>query len=338
MTTETLVDQPTTEPIVEPTLRAQCQRCEAGISFHHTANGGGIVVVNRFGMDVEASIGIGPNGFPECPNGHGEMEVASEAEQETDDDGPTQPSLPGIAPPFNYQGAYLELEAQAVECDRLKAEATSDAEAARASKKAWEKAAELYTALALRLRQTRREKVAKGEAITDVDTSRCAFEQHHPEQECPLCHPLPGEDVSVTYSDAPPDSVLHAERAATFLRDRLTSQIMGMLTDGAGMAVPAATISGWSEEDREAVRAWAEACCSNSGPLPERPKALGTMHVASAPIEGSPQVCTQCDAVLIAADPDATFYDAGWLVGTDCPGKPKEASHHYPKKTKGGKK
>lgn len=72
-----------------------------------------------------------------------------------------QQSLPGIIPPFNFERCYLELEEKAAEVDALHREYEDAAREARDAKKAWDKAAEIFTAMALRFRQARREKTER---------------------------------------------------------------------------------------------------------------------------------------------------------------------------------
>ncbi len=250
---------------------------------------------------------------------------------------PSQPNLPGVVLPFNFQGAYLELETKAVEVDRLHDEYKAAADEAKDAKKAWDKAAELYTKMALELRRRRQAK--EGEPAADlIDASeretnlvRCAFEQQHPGDACPIC-----SDGSVS-GIHPRDSVLHIDDVVGLIEMRAAVAVGDALALRE-IVVPLQTIRNWSPEDQAEVKAWAEFDQSSNEPMPDRPKVLGTAHGAGPVTSGEPQTCTQCDAVLIAVAEDGSegnFYATGWLVGTDCKGKPPV---RYPEKRAGRKK
>lgn len=76
-----------------------------------------------------------------------------------------QGELPGIIEPFNWEGAYLELEAMSVEADRLHSIWERDAERAKTSKRLWEAASERRDLAAL---EFRRRRLAKGEAPVEL--------------------------------------------------------------------------------------------------------------------------------------------------------------------------
>lgn len=338
------------EPEPESTVLhlAMCRTCDAGVNYNATVSGAGIVVHERYGMDIDQSIGIGEGGLPLCPRGHGEMQLhdeqlpAGEAIERVCEQlaggemEPLQGTLPGIVPPFNYQGAYMELEGMAVEVDRLEREYDDAAAVAKDAKKAWDKAEEVYTKMALEFRRRRREKVAAGEPVNDLDQSRCTFEQLNPDADCPLC------DNSIVdiegMSIAPKTSAEHAEQAAAMILTREVADLIELLA-GEDMVVSEATVRDWSVEDRNAVRDFAHALIEDTYPRPERPTVLGTMHVAGEPNDAGGQECTQCDATLRTPDDETDNYIPGWLIGTDCPGKPKEEQRYIKrrKSTKGKK-
>lgn len=310
---------------------ARCATCGNSVRFKPLASGFGFSLPDP----VDATYGVGPEGRPECPNGHGEMAIADD-QMPADDaidqvreqlaGGPMEPlqgTLPGIVPAFNYQGAYLDLEQKAVEVDRLKSEWETDKEAAAASKKAWEKAAELYTKMALEFQRRRREKVDTGSAIADLDTSRCAWEQAHPDAHCPQC---------TDEKNQAPEHV--AEIEAWLLGESVDSVVDAL--DSQAMWVKPEVIREWTQEQRDEIEAWAKAAVEGADPMPARPAVLGTMHVAGAVTDDEPQTCTQCDLIINSGIDN---FPAGTLVGIDCKGKPKEA-HRYPKprKAKKGKK
>jgi hypothetical protein len=325
---------------------ARCRACGGGVSYYLTESGNGIIVRDTRGYGIDQSFGISPNSIPVCPvDGHGEMELADEQlpaeeafalaqQQMAAAAGLTQQQLPGVVMPFNFQGAYLELEEKAVEVDRLHAEYKSAAEEAKDAKKAWDKAAELYTRMALELRRRRRAK--EGEPAADLlDASEreqtnlvaCLFEQRNPSQACPVCR---SDDLK---PEAARDSEAHLEEVAEVLDVRSATEVSDAL-EFIDILVPILTIRGWDQEERAAVLEWATHGDS-SQVRPERPKVLGTGHIASKPIDGEPQACTQCDAVLIAVPEDgspANYYDEGLIIGVDCAGRAKTDGHRYPKR------
>jgi hypothetical protein len=105
-----------------------------------------------------------------------------------------------------------------------------------------------------------------------------------------------------------------------------------------GMVVPLDYLRHLSEEDRAAVKAWAEFDRASTDAAPERPKVLGTGHVAGAGVNGEAQCCTQCDAILSEGGLDPNYYATGILVGVDCPGKAKADGQHYPERKKRARK
>lgn len=238
---------------------------------------------------------------------------------------PEQAQLPGVVLPFNFQGAYLELEEKAVEVDRLHAEHKAAAEAARDAKKAWDQAAELYTRMALELRRRRRAK--EGQPAEDlIDASerpanlvRCKWEEAHPGESCPIC-----SDDTLKPETAR-DSVAHIDEVVELLEVRSAVAVSDAL-EAIGILVPIEYIRKFSDEDRAEVKAWAEFDRASTEPVPPRPAILGSGHIASPYVDGqSEQYCTQCDAVLIEAPADGdqgNYYVPGTLVGTDCKGKP----------------
>lgn len=131
---------------------ARCPVCDFRVSYIPSESGNSYALVDA---DPELALGIGSNGRPVCRNGeHGEMELADDQLAQ-----PEQQSLPGIVQPFNYEGAYLELEAKAVEVEHLAAIHAEDASRAKGSRKNWESAAAVFSSMALEFRRRRRAKV-----------------------------------------------------------------------------------------------------------------------------------------------------------------------------------
>jgi hypothetical protein len=127
---------------------AECQTCGAAVSYEPTPSGVGFMVMRQSGVDPEATFGVGEHGRPRCPHGHGEMRLA--------DAGPLeQPVLFDVAKPFNFEGAYLEVEGLTVEVDRLAGIAEEDKRTAAASRDIWTEAAKRLHTLTLELRRRR---------------------------------------------------------------------------------------------------------------------------------------------------------------------------------------
>lgn len=330
---------------------ARCRTCDVGAKYYLTVSGAGLVVLDLYGLAVDTPLGIGEGGAPVCPNGHGEMELADDTlpageafemvrkQLQGGDLEPLQGTLPGIVPPFNYQGAYLELEAMAVECDRLRIDHEDKAGEAKKAKKRLDEASELYTKAAIEFRRRRREKVETGSPIADLDGDRCTFEQLHPDQLCPICKP---QDPSAEMAGfAPPTAAAHVQEAEDWLVKRSVQEVVDAIHAQA-MVVSTETVLGWSPEERAGIIAWSTAIVEGTEPRPERPEILGKMHVAGVAIIDEPQTCTQCDAVLSEADGPSLRYEAGTLVGVDCKGKPKEAARQikssHTKKASGKKR
>lgn len=334
-----------TDVAEQQTHVARCEECPGDMTFRPTSSGNGFMILAINGFDSEATFSVGDNGRPVCPNGHGEMALADEQLPSAHDaiteaaqrlQGAKQASLPGVFPAFNYQGAYLELEAQAERVARLKETAKEDAETARESKKAWEKAAELLTTMALQFEQRRRE---KSEPPTSEQSENaggsivpCLFEQRHPQVPCPLCAGTSEMfDSSQIFGR---DTESHVVQALAEIESQACNEVSERLEEIANMRVAQTIVRGWTEDERAAVVAWLDASENGAEPQPPRPAALGTMHVAGKITEeGEDQTCTQCDQILIAGS-DANYYEEGTLVGTDCKGQP---ARHL-KSTRGGKK
>lgn len=70
---------PTESPEV-PIHHGRCTEpgCGVGATYRPTASGHGFMLLERIGVDFEASFSVGPNGRPECPHGHGELGLADD--------------------------------------------------------------------------------------------------------------------------------------------------------------------------------------------------------------------------------------------------------------------
>lgn len=126
----TLDDAPTTtDTTPEPlTHVARCTQCEAGAKVRALPSGNGFEVLERYGVDVDTNFGVGANGHPTCPHGHGEMAYADEQlpaddaiSQVAEQLANTKPRLPFPAPPINYEAFFRSIRDKRHEIARLEA-------------------------------------------------------------------------------------------------------------------------------------------------------------------------------------------------------------------------
>lgn len=353
--TSAVEENPADAPAAErPIHLARCAECATAVKYQLTASGAGLIL---FEAAPDAIFGLSANGIPICPQGHGEMSIADETlkpaadaiaealELQEAESGPTQRTLPGVFPAFNYQGAYLELEQQAVECDRLRREHEDDAKTSRESKKDWDEAEALYTKMALEFRRRRREKAGEPKDAADMsadinrqaDREPCTWEAKHPGVTCALCS---NEFIAAVVTRvlgqtvAPPDAVAHADDVERLLLHEdvdVTQQAL----ENVDTYIDASVIATWSEAERAAVTAFAGALLdrANNVPdvvLPERPTILGKPHIPTQPQEGAMQVCALCEEVIAPNTDQHPAYEVTDYVGVDCAGKPAKVDHTYP--------
>jgi hypothetical protein len=338
-----------------PTHLAKCRECGQKMTFRPTSSGFGFTVVNHDNSDAEVSFGVSAAGLPMCPEGHGEMEIADDqipvaeafghvAEQLAAGEA-VQRSLPGIVPVFNYQGAYLELEAKTVEVQALHDQWAEDAETARESKKAWEKSAETLQKMGLEFRRRRREKAEGGTAedpgITD-SVKPCRFEQLHPGVPCPICT----NDARRSASTVAPGSEEHGVEANQLLERQELEDCVAQLKDAEIYTTVDAMLAMKVDQMAE-VQAWAQEFSDTPadeqpGLLESLPTPLASTHRAGpAEKENSAvdarliQFCQTCgDQLFVFDDEQEEGIPVGWrvLVAHPCQGKAKEVGHRYPEK------
>jgi hypothetical protein len=342
---------PTGEPPPHKPVQheARCVNVDCGIRvvYQPTASGAGFSIVECAGA-YEQSFGVGPHGIPECPNGHGEMELADEqlpaaeafALAQEKLNAPAERRLPFPAARFNPEAANESIFKQrGVVRLKLSIE-ESKHDAYKKAKKEREEEETVLGALIDKFEQQHDEWIAELERQEeraaaghpdDTNLVACLFEQRNQGQACPVCR---SDDLKPATAR---DSEAHLEEVAEVLDVRSATEVSDAL-EFIDILVPILTIRGWDQEQRAAVLEWATHGDS-SQPRPERPKVLGTGHIASKPVDGEPQTCTQCDAVLIAGHIDGerdidppNYYDEGTIVGVDCAGRAKTDGHRYPKR------
>jgi hypothetical protein len=353
---------PPVEPAIEdrPIHLARCAECAHAVKYRASASGAGFTLVE--GTDV--TYGVGADGRPICPNGHGEMTIADDqckpaaeaiteaAQRVAAENGrPVQGSLPGVLPPFNYEGALRDLVTQAEEVERLRKIHEDDAAKAKKSKQAWEGAEELLTKMGLtysaRVRQRDagfRDTPTEPEAPPRLVT--CAWVEQHPGETCWLCSAVPAEVERMLGNPsvlAPRDAQAHVEEA-----DRFAVAIDADTTQEALEAidiyVSPDVLRGWTSEERKAAQVWADyqddlangiaQTDPDAAETPQRPAILGRPHIPQKPVAGERQVCSICEVVLVAASLEDEKYDETDLVGVDCSGKAPAEPVRYPERSK----
>jgi hypothetical protein len=329
---------------------ARCTECGICVHYKSLPSGTGFTLV-----DSDLALGIGDNGRPVCPNGHGEMELADDrlpieqAMQQVAEQLTEPQRLPFPSPPFNYEGALHEIFEMEKENAILESKFNDADERRKKAKAALDDGRSKLSALIGTLQereQDRLHEIARREAAKaaghpeETNLVRCAWEQAHPDETCPLCS-SPAEAEHYKLADTARDSSLHIEAVVRleYLQD---SDVIIALMDHLGIVLSADLVNGWSVEDRAAVKVWAEAPVEQ---LP-RPAILGTAHVAASYTvsEAAPgetfQSCTECGARLLTnktGDGEGESfepYPAGTLVGVDCAGA-KEPARRIPRRGKG---
>jgi hypothetical protein len=123
---------------------ARCRTCGIGVTFHPVSSDA-FTVIATHGVPQETTFGIGPQGFPVCPDGHGEMALADEqlvpaheaisrVAAKVNGSNQQQSQLFITAKPFNVDGAMEAIVEKNQDVCRARAEyegAKSRAAAAR---------------------------------------------------------------------------------------------------------------------------------------------------------------------------------------------------------------
>lgn len=179
---------------VPPVHVVRCTDCPAGVRYQALPSRSGFTVLERYGVDPDQTFGIGTRGQPICPFGHGEMTLADEqlpaaeaitqvAEQVNGTAAPTQAQLFDMAQPFNFEGAWMDIELKNGVVAELARVNEDDAARAKRSRKALEEAQTLLSRMIetyherrvtkAREAQARAERAARAEptvpAVTAVD-------------------------------------------------------------------------------------------------------------------------------------------------------------------------
>lgn len=362
-TTDALLDDPgdldildphTPEPDEPATHLAKCAECASAVRYRPL--GAGFSLVDDDGL---TTFGVGPHGRPMCPNGHGEMAIAddqlkpaaeafAEVSQRLHDAAPVQAALPGVLPVFNFQGAYMELEEQALRVESLRKAHEDDAKTARESKKAWDSAELLYTNMAIEFRRRRCEKTSELPDVPEPATGprlvKCTWESAHPGERCPMCnHEVVDAvlDRLVGSTREATDAEAHIDEVDALLAG-LDLEVIVDALQAIDTYIDSGEIASWSKEDRDAVLTWAETTLDKRDKddvtIPARPAVLGKPHIPAAAVEGI-QRCSVCEEPLVRSSNPSDAYQLTDYVGTDCKGAHAKG-HRYPArgKKKAGKR
>jgi hypothetical protein len=205
-----------------PEHLARCAECGFSVRFRALSAGAatGFILIGS-----EQSLGIGDNGRPMCPNGHGEMAIA-------DDQIPAGDAITQVAekiaeqqplfepPPFNSENALSAIYAKRHEVADLEREAEDAADASRRAKKALDAGNESLgrliehfesSAAARRFEIERRREVAAGNGgSAPVESDNGAETGHHYAKRGALPDVLAGTDAEPAAS---PESDEAAESA-----------------------------------------------------------------------------------------------------------------------------
>jgi hypothetical protein len=340
----------TTATLDIQTHLARCADCDFSVRYQPLTSGAGFTL-----LDSDAALGIGDNGRPICPEGHGEMELADDRlpateaiEQVADQLDAEKQRLPFPLPAYNYAGVLASLVDKRHEVAQLEKRVEGRKEALKAAKDELDAA---NVQLGRMIDQFEQDEIDRRQALArqEADSARgeaaprlvrCSWEVAHPDEDCPMC-------ADEKLRPLAPDSMLHGEQVDRYLYVQ-ESDVIRELVQAAGIRLPLDVVNAWSVEDRAAVKAWAE-IENGIGDTPEsheRPAILGTAHVAadyttSEAVPGDTyQSCTECGARLLAnktGDGEGESfepYPAGTLVGVDCAGA-KEPARRIPRRGKG---
>ena len=159
-------DLPPTPDAPEHFAICRAGQCRAALKYRVTSHGGGVMQIETMGVDFDQVFAFSRAGVPICPHGHGEMVLQDEdvpvAEAITTAAAaasvPSQAQLFELAKPFNFEGAWLEIESKQGEIDELARDHEHDAEEAKKSRKALEEA---RTTLGLMVNRWREQRLKK---------------------------------------------------------------------------------------------------------------------------------------------------------------------------------
>ena len=145
-----------------------CAECGVGVTIERMPSGAAFTIVEQAGVPEGTTFGVGASGDPLCPKGHGEMlrEVVDDADP--GDVPADQGALFDLSQPFNYEGAWFEVERLTLAADELARIANEDKQRAAESRKQWESAAALVHKATIEYRRRRLAKLRQPAPVDDA--------------------------------------------------------------------------------------------------------------------------------------------------------------------------
>jgi hypothetical protein len=213
---------------------ARCTECGICVHYKSLPSGTGFTLV-----DSDLALGIGDNGRPVCPNGHGEMELADDrlpieqAMEQVAEKLAEPQRLPYPSPPFNYEGALHEIFEMEQSNAILESKFNDADERRKKAKAALDDGRSKLSALIGTLQereQDRLHEIARREAAKaaghpeETNLVRCAWEQAHPDETCPMCS---DDELRPTARDASG----HVEQVDRLIYLQDTDEIVALVQD-----------------------------------------------------------------------------------------------------------
>jgi hypothetical protein len=311
------------------------------------------LTVEKHGVEADVSFGIS-NVVPDCPNGHGEMEIADDqlpveaafeqVAEQLNGAKPTRLPFPNAFNDSNALEHVIAVNHEFQDDEKVYLAAKDKAKDAKERMDATAKRLKEVIAKYEQLREDRQREIERRQAAIDrgedpdAEIIVCRFSLLHPGVPCPFDHA--GLSADHLTSEA------HAVEAHDLLV-KLEIEICVVELAAIGVIVTAELLGALPIDQLSEVQAW-----SKDAQDPERraellaglPRGLGRPHVApnghtseatdtgkghgSGPADNY-QSCDVCGARILTLDDGIEPYPSGALVGTDCVGKNVE--HHYPK-------
>lgn len=348
----------TTDEPTAPVHRVMCTSpsCPCGATYRANSTGTGFIVLERSGMDIDATLGVGPNARPECPRGHGEMALADEqlpvgeAFSQVNERIEEARRLPFPSPPFNYEGALHSIFAKRREIAKLDKRVNDRKEKLTEAKDERDQQVETIGKMIDEFERAEKDRNDEIERRTkraeSGEPEPCTFTAKHG-TECTLCAAVPDIVLQMLGREpAAKDAAAHVDDVERFNAEIEIEITVDALRE-AGIIVTADQVRPWTITEQTIVRDWATASYDHQQGrevvVPARPVILGTAHIAGAGRNDEAQACTLCGqvliagGVLIATGEFPNYITEGALVGVDCPGA-NAAEHHYSAKKKTGRR
>ena len=286
-----------------------------------------------YGLDPDSN-------FPICPNCRTTMvssepvEVPEAFAQAAAAAGSHQPRL-WPDPPFNFHGAWMQLEAKEDEILDLQTRYDELSKQARKAAKDLAKANKERTAMVAELRKRRLQKARedlnrRDQAELPELIAGCAFEAHVGKP-CPVCraespslvaaalHSTNGALTEIS-TEAHRELAVKANSRAIDIAEKLLDAglVADALTARGLLGIPVEVVETWDQVQRRDALGWVDGGMDRS----DVPAVLGLPHIAATAGEDA-QCCVECGARILqlkTTDGDVEPYAVGAFVGTHCTG------------------